>query len=210
MGMLSKIKSLLSSTRPILFLFWKGNFKALQCIRGVHVLFTFPRQYSFLACYTGNYTATLITDEHVRQPVMRNTHSNSFPCALQSLETWINFSFAVSFGDRALFWIYLPSTSMHGRLVQWAGNTHKLHVSPSDFTIESTCQTLECDSLSDMGQRIFVQLCLRKICCLCKHNSETRQATHKKASGLAYLLNTFLGNLKLVHGHRIIIIIFQQ
>lgn len=158
-----------------------------------------------------NNTATLTTDELVRQPVTRNTHSNSFPCALQSLETWINFSLAVFFAIEHCSAHTFPP---HPRMAGWC-NGQEVHTNYMLAPVTSPwrvsgCQTLECDSLSDMGPRILVQLYFRKICCLCKHNSEARQPTHKKASGLAYLLNTFLGNLKLVHGHRIIIIIFQE
>lgn len=149
MGMLSRIKSLLSSTRPILFLFSKGNFKALQGIRGVQVLFTFPRQYSFLAWHQlhshSNYWRAYQTACHEKYTFQL------FPLCMAEFRDLNKFLTCCLFWDRALQCTHFPSTSTHGRLVQWAGSTHKLRVSLNDFTMNSGSQALECDSLSDMG-----------------------------------------------------------
>lgn len=111
----------------------------------------FPRQYSFLAWHQlhshSNYWL-------VRQPVMRNTHSNSFPCALQSLQTWINVLFAVFFGIEHYRAHTFPS---HPCMAGWC-NGQEVHTNYMLAPVTSSWrvsgfQTLECDSLSEHGSK---------------------------------------------------------
>lgn len=208
MGTLSKIKSLLFNIRPALQ-FSKGTSKH-SSIPGACIYYL-----SFL--YNAVFLPDIKLSSHTSYwRAFQMAHDEKdrchlFPkCTAICLYTRIHFFSDVFFRVRALECLYFLQNLC---TTYWCEGQEvdRNYTSAQVWLRCCRCKTMEMwQHMRHMGQRQFPQLCLRKIQRGWRYNSETRLPTPQKEKDLTYLVNAFLGNLKLVWGCRIIIIVFQQ